>query len=103
MPAVIERLIAAPVERVYAAWLNPGEMHDWYAPTDDYTTPVAEVDARVGGPFRVAMKHKEREQPNVVSGQYCRIEPPWTLVFTWAWGSPKPDVHETQVTVDFQP
>lgn len=101
--AVIERLIAAPIEQVYAAWLNPDEMHDWYAPTDDYTTPVAEVDPRVGGTYRVAMKHKDREQPHVVSGQYCRMEPPYALVFTWAWEAPKPCVVETQVTVEFEP
>ena len=78
-------------------------MHDWYAPTDDYTTPVAEVDPRVGGTYRVAMKHKDREQPHIVSGQYCRIEPPYALVFTWAWEAPKPCVVETQVTVEFEP
>jgi uncharacterized protein YndB with AHSA1/START domain len=78
-------------------------MFDWYAPTDDYTTPVAEVDLRVGGTYRVGMKHKDRADLNLVTGQYCRIKPPFVLSFTWAWESPRADVHETQVTLEFRP
>jgi serine/threonine protein kinase len=95
--------IAAPVEQVFAAWTDPGGMADWYAPTDDYTTPVAEVDLRVGGTYRVGMQHKDRPYLNLVTGQYSRIEPPFVLSFTWAWESPRPDVQETQVTLEFRP
>jgi uncharacterized protein YndB with AHSA1/START domain len=49
------------------------------------------------------MKHKDRPDLNLVTGQYCRIEPPTKLSFTWAWESPKADVHETQVTLEFRP
>src|SRR5260370_22459652 len=99
----LTKTIAAPVENVFAVWTDPGGMFDWYAPTDDYTTPVAEVDLRVGGTYRVGMKHKDRADLNLVTGQYCRIEPPFVLSFTWAWKSPRADVHETQVTLEFRP
>ena len=78
-------------------------MFDWYAPTDYYTTPVAEIDLQVGGAYRVGMKHKDRVDLNLVAGQYCLIEPPFFLSFTWAWESPRADVHETQVTLEFRP
>jgi uncharacterized protein YndB with AHSA1/START domain len=49
------------------------------------------------------MKHKDRADVNLVTGQYCRIEPPNLLSFTWAWEAPKADVQETQVTLEFRP
>jgi uncharacterized protein YndB with AHSA1/START domain len=78
-------------------------MVNWYAPTDDYTTPIAEVDLRVGGTYRVGMKRSDRADVAVVSGQYCRIEAPSLLSFTWTWQSHDLDAPETQVTLEFRP
>jgi uncharacterized protein YndB with AHSA1/START domain len=99
----LEKTVPATVDQVFAAWTNPEQMARWYAPSDDFTTPIAEVDLRVGGKYRVGMKHKDREQANIVSGQYCRVDAPKCLSFTWAWESPRADVHETQVTLEFRP
>lgn len=99
----LSKIVAAPVEKVFAAWTDPAGMVNWYAPSDDFTTSVMEVDPRVGGTYRIAMKHKDQPEPNIVSGQYCRVEPPYVLSFTWAWESPRADVHETQVTLEFRP
>jgi serine/threonine protein kinase len=95
--------VPASAEEAFAMWTDPKRMPIWFAPTDDYTTPVAEADLGVGGTFRVGMKHKDRDHMNLVSGQYCRVEPPSVLSFTWAWVSPRADVHETQVTLEFRP
>jgi serine/threonine protein kinase len=95
--------IAAPVDQVFAAWTDPARMVNWYAPTDDYTTPVAEVDLRVGGAYRVGMKRKDSADVALVSGQYCRVEQPSLLSFTWAWESHEVAVPETQVTLEFRP
>ena len=99
----LEQIVDAPVEKVFAAWTNPEQMAIWWAPSDEFTTPIAEADPRVGGSYRVGMKHKDREQPNVVSGQFCRVEAPNLLKFTWAWEAPKADSHETQITLEFRP
>jgi len=99
----LTRTIPAPIEKVFAAWTDPALMHEWYAPTDDYTTPVAEVDLHVGGTYRVGMKHKDRPNVVLVSGQYCRIVAPSLLSFTWAWESHDAQVPETQVTLEFCP
>jgi serine/threonine protein kinase len=96
----LSKTIPAPPEKVFAAWTDPAVMVDWYAPTDEFTTPIAEVDLRVGGSYRVGMK---KDHLHAVSGQYCRVEAPSFLSFTWAWESPRPDVHETQVTLEFRP
>src|SRR5262249_33582520 len=97
------KTIPVPPGQVFAAWGDPAGMFDWYAPTDEYTTPVAEIDFRVGGTYRVGMKHTPSGHLNLLSGQYCRIEPPGVLSFTWAREAPNAVVHETQVTVEFRP
>jgi serine/threonine protein kinase len=98
----LEQTVAAPAERVFDAWTNPDVMVRWFAPTDQITTPIAEADLRIGGSYRVGMKLPDEEKPRVVSGQYCRMDFPRSLSFTWAWESPKPDDHETQVTLEFR-
>jgi serine/threonine protein kinase len=98
----LEHTVAASAEQVFATWVNPASMSDWYAPSDDYTTPIAEVDARVGGVYRVGMYRADTQQMFVVAGQYCEVDFPRRLSFTWAWEAPDRDVQETQVTVEFQ-
>jgi serine/threonine protein kinase len=99
----LEQRINAPPEQVFAAWIDPERMTGWYAPSDEFKPTQAEVDFQVGGRYRVAMYPPNREEPSVVTGQYCRIDPPRSLSFTWSWISPRADTHETQVTLDFHP
>ncbi len=104
----ITKSIPAPVERVFEAWTRPEVMADWYAPTDEFLPSTIEVDLRVGGTYKVGMKHKDRDL-HLVTGQYCRIEEPHLLSFTWAWQThdvETPDLHlkpETQVTIELCP
>lgn len=98
----ITKSIPAPVETVFEAWTNPEVMADWYAPTDEYVPSTIQVDLRIGGRYQVGMKHKDQER-HVVSGQYCRIEEPRLLSFTWAWQTHYRDTPETQVTIELAP
>jgi serine/threonine protein kinase len=99
----IEKQINAPIEQVFMAWITPQQMAGWYAPSDDFGPTGAEVDAWVGGHYRVSMNPPGQDQPSVVSGHYCKVDAPRTLSFTWAWESPRADTHETQVTLEFRP
>lgn len=98
----IERLVPGRIEEVFAAWTDPAQMTEWLAPTDEFTTPIAEVDLRPGGRYRIGMKPPNAAEPNIVTGEYCRVDAPHCLSFTWAWQSPRADVHETQMTLDFE-
>jgi uncharacterized protein YndB with AHSA1/START domain/predicted Ser/Thr protein kinase len=99
----LEQRIAAPAEQVFNAWTNPAAMPDWLAPSDDFGPTEGEVDLQVGGRYEVRMRPPGQDQPSIVSGQYCRIDAPRTLSFTWAWESPRTDTHETQITLEFHP
>jgi len=44
----IKRTYQASRETVFEAWTNPETLKQWFGPTDDFKTPEAEVDLRVG-------------------------------------------------------
>src|SRR5262245_37914836 len=98
----LERTIAASPDEVFAAWTNPAVMVNWFAPSDDFATPIAEVDLQVAGKYRVGMRNPNGNV-HIVSGKYCRVDPPNSLCFTWAWDTPRRDSHETQVTLEIRP
>ena len=61
------------------------------------TVPVAQVDLKVGGRYRLEMDNARTKY--VVYGQYVEIIPNQKLVFTWGWEGP--NRYETRVTVLF--
>ena len=99
----IEQHIAAPPEQAFALWIDPSRMSDWYAPSDDFGPTIAEVDPQVGGQYRIGMLLPGQSDPKFVSGQYCQVDAPRTLSFTWEWEPHKAGWNETQVTLEFQP
>jgi uncharacterized protein YndB with AHSA1/START domain len=99
----LEANVAAPAERVFELWTNPREWSDWLAPSDDFGPTTGEVDLEVAGTYRIGMLLPGTNEPRVASGQYCRIESPHTLCFTWAWQAPHDDANETQITLEFHP
>jgi uncharacterized protein YndB with AHSA1/START domain len=50
----LERVIRAPREKVYRAWLDPGVLARWMGP-DDSAVTLATVDERVGGVHHVEL------------------------------------------------
>ena len=44
-----ERVIEAPRSVVCRAWTEPERLREWYRPDDAWSTPVAEIDLRIGG------------------------------------------------------
>jgi uncharacterized protein YndB with AHSA1/START domain len=47
----------------------------------------AEIDARVGGRFRILFRTLDDGKEHGVSGVYREVAPDSKLVFTWAWRS----------------
>ena len=94
----LHRVIAAPVEAVYAAWTEPEMLRRWLAP-GNATVVRAVVEVEVGGTFLVEMRGAEGRRW-LTRGLYREVVPHRRLVHTWRWeGS---DV-ETLVTVEFEP
>jgi len=97
----MSRPIRASREKVFDAWTNPAQLRKWFAVADGFTTPIAEVDLKVGGRYRLGMKAPGDNPLLIVGGVYREILDPERLVFTWRWESTDADEPETLVTVEF--
>ena len=89
--------IRAPRERVFDAWLNPDRLARFLCAGDTHVARI-EVEARVGGAFRVVMANDKGSSDH--RGQYLEIQRPERLRFTWA--SPATNGADTDVTVTFE-
>lgn len=82
----IKKLIRVPKDRVFGAWTTPEVMARWMAPG---TAEVlkSEVDFKVGGKYRIAMKGEMlgRAYDVVIGGIYREIVPEERLSFTWVY------------------
>ena len=54
----VERIVPAPIEKVWKLWNDPEAMKKWWGPKD-YTAPVIKNDLRVGGTFLLSMKSQK--------------------------------------------
>ncbi|MDQ0590414.1 SRPBCC family protein [Variovorax paradoxus] len=96
----LRRHYPVAAEKVWRAWTDPQALKAWFGPEEIVSVPLAEVDLRVGGRFRVAMLAADGETHDV-SGVYQELVPNRKLVFSWAWRS-TPE-RESRVTVRIEP
>ena len=96
---IMKRSFPAPRDKVFDAWTDPEMMKQWLAPVG-YSTPEAEADLRVGGRYRVVMKHDEKGATHTAVGEYREIKRPERLVFTWSWE--EGDRHEMLITIELR-
>jgi uncharacterized protein YndB with AHSA1/START domain len=96
----VSRLLKAPRERVFAAWITPADVMKWFGP--DTCQPLsAKIDARVGGEYHFRIKTETMGELDL-RGVYREVKSPTRLVFTWNFsGNPETVINETVVTVDF--
>jgi uncharacterized protein YndB with AHSA1/START domain len=95
----MKRTYAAPAERVFDAWTSEEVLRRWFHAGNDWGTPEARVDLRVGGSVRVVMYDPGEGAEYGGGGQYTVVEPPRRLAFTWVWDH---EPHETLVEIEFE-
>lgn len=93
----LTKLIRAPRERVFDAWLDPDIRRQWWCGGPGMSCPFAEIDANVGGNYRVAMCKEDKEW--VTFGEFVEIDRPEKLVFTWTWEHDPSFGGDSRVTV----
>jgi len=77
----VSKVINAPIEKVFNAWLNPDTLSQFMLPMPDMPNPKTEIDPKVGGSFAIYMQVGEDEIPH--TGKYLEIDHPNKLTFTW--------------------
>jgi len=80
----LERVVAAPVQRLWAAWTTPEHLTKWFAPRP-FTTTECEVELRPGGVFRTAMRSPTGGR-STSAGCYLEIVEHTRLVWTTVLG-----------------
>lgn len=70
----IEAIIHAPVKKVWNLWTDPKHIVNWNAASDDWHTPSAENDLRVGGKFIWRMEAKDGSMGFDFTGVYNKVE-----------------------------
>ncbi len=77
----LQRVLRAPPERVYRAFLDPDAMAKWLPP-HGFTGRVHEIDARVGGRFRMSFTSLGSGQSHAFGGEYLELVPGQRIVHT---------------------
>lgn len=75
----IERVFDAPRDLVWKMWTEPEHFKRWWGPRE-FTTPVADLDVRVGGKYLFCMRSKGGQE-YWGTGEYIEVVPPEKLVY----------------------
>jgi uncharacterized protein YndB with AHSA1/START domain len=97
----LHRVLRAPAERVYRAFLDPDAMAKWLPP-NGFTCKVHHMDARVGGTFRMAFTNFSNGQSHAFGGTYLELVPGAKLRYTDVFEDPNLP-GEMQTTVSLAP
>jgi uncharacterized protein YndB with AHSA1/START domain len=65
--------VDAPVEKVWTLWTDPKHIVHWNNASDDWHTPRAENDLKVGGKFLSRMEAKDGSEGFDFSGVYNKV------------------------------
>jgi uncharacterized protein YndB with AHSA1/START domain len=68
------RILTAPPERVYRAFLDPAAIAKWLPP-NGFTCTVHELDARVGGRYRMTFTNFSTGNGHSFGGEYDELVP----------------------------
>ena len=83
----LHRVLRAPPERVYRAFLDADANAKWLSP-NGFTCKVHHMDAKVGGTFRMSFTNFTNMQSHSFSGNYLELVPHERIRFTDKFDDP---------------
>ncbi len=83
----LHRVLRAPAERVYRAFIDPAAMVKWLPP-HGFTGKVHEMDARVGGGYRMSFTNFTTGSSHSFGGKYLELTPHERIVHTDKFDDP---------------
>jgi len=89
MPSTIHfhRVLRAPPERVYRAFLDPDAKVKWLPP-NGFTGKVHQSDVRVGGSYKMSFTNFTSGKSHSFGGQYDELTPNETIRYTDKFDDP---------------
>ena len=83
----LHRVLRAKPERVYRAFLDPAGLAKWLPPYG-FTCTVHEMDARVGGRFRMSFTNFTNGKSHAFGGEYLELVPSERIRYTDTFEDP---------------
>ena len=83
----LHRVFAAKPERVYKAFIDPDAMAKWLPP-NGFTGKVHEMDARVGGSYKMSFTNFSTGSSHSFGGEFVEMVPNEKLVYTDKFDDP---------------
>ena len=96
----LHRVLRAPAERVYRAFLDPDAMTKWLPPYG-FLGKVHEMDARIGGGYRMSFTNFGTGKTHSFRGTYVELTPHETIRYTDKFDDPNLP-GEMQVTIQLR-
>jgi uncharacterized protein YndB with AHSA1/START domain len=101
-------VVGAPVKKVWDSWTKPEHIVKWNSASDDWHTPNATNDLRVGGKFTSRMEAKDGSMGFDFEGVYDEVEPLKKIAYTMSDGRKvkiifESKAGETMVKETFEP
>lgn len=95
----LHRVLRAPPERVYRAFLDPDAMAKWLPP-NGFTGKVHHMDAKVGGTYRMSFTNLSTGQAQAFGGEYLELTPNQRIRYTDRFDDPNlPGEMQTTVSL----
>ena len=95
----LHRVLKAPPERVYKAFLDPEAMSKWLPP-NGFTGKVHEMQARVGGTYKMSFTNFSSGKSHAFGGKYIELVPSERLRYTDKFDDPNlPGEMKTTITL----
>lgn len=96
----LHRVLRAPTERVYRAFLDPDAMVKWLPP-HGFTGKVHHMDATVGGGYQMSFTNFGTGHSHSFGGKYMELKPHEQIRYTDQFDDPNMP-GEMQVTISFR-
>jgi uncharacterized protein YndB with AHSA1/START domain len=94
----LHRVLRAPPERIYKAFLDAGAMVKWLPP-NGFTGQVHHLDAKVGGTFKMSFTNFNTGNGHSFGGTYLELVPGERIVHTDVFDNPNlPGEMRTTIT-----
>jgi uncharacterized protein YndB with AHSA1/START domain len=95
----LHRVLKAPPERVYRAFLDPGAMCKWLPP-NGYTGHVHHLEAKVGGTYKMSFTNFTTGSSHSFGGEYLELKPNELIRHTDRFDDPNlPGEMQTTITL----
>ena len=95
----LHRVLRATPERVYRAFLDPDAVAKWLPP-NGFTGKVHQLDAKVGGAYKMSFTNFSTGHSHAFGGQYLELVPHERLRYTSKFDDPNlPGEMKTTITL----